>query len=220
MNGAGAQKTNPIGFLSPATVFDGPARPSRHGASSAPSRRADCRKRVLPGRFRPARPGPSQWFTVECQSRPRPSHPASCDRPTWGPPGSYFGKRGAGVALPAGSNGPGRPARAPLPAIARFEQLARRAADPQMLEHSNLRLTRATCVGCHHPPLGAGTPRQLLGGRPYRQRRHGLKHATRLAGALVCRLAPPLLTASRRASCVVVRTGIGADDTNPLASAP
>ena len=106
-----------------------------------------------------------------------------------GPPGSYFGKRGAGVALPAGSNGPGRPARA-LPAIARFEQLARRAADPQMLEHSNLRLTRATCVGCHRPPLGAGTPRQLLGGRPYRQRRHGLKHATRLAGALVCRLAP------------------------------
>ena len=104
------------------------------------------------------------------------------------PPGSYFGKRGAGVALPAGSNGPGRPARA-LPAIARFEQLARRAADPQMLEHSNLRLTRATCVGCHRPPLGAGTPRQLLGGRPYRQRRHGLKHATRLAGALVCRLA-------------------------------
>jgi hypothetical protein len=66
------------------------------------------------------------------------------------------------VALPAGSNGPGRPARA-LPAIARFEQLARRAADPQMLEHSNLRLTRATCVGCHRPPLGAGTPGQLLG---------------------------------------------------------
>jgi len=214
VNGAGAQKTNPIGFLGadPSTVFDGPARPSRHGASSAPSRRADCRKRVLPGRFRPARPGPSQWFTVECQSRPRPSHPASCDRPTWGPPGSYFGKRGAGVALPAGSNGPGRPARAPLPAIARFEQLARRAADPQMPRH--LRWMPP------HPPLGAGTPRQLLGGRPYRQRRHGLKHATRLAGALVCRLAPPLLTASRRASCVVVRTGIGADDTNPLASAP
>jgi hypothetical protein len=162
VNGAGAQKTNPIGFLGPdpSTVIDGPARPSRHGASSAPSRRADCRKRVLPGRFRPARPGPSQWFTVECQSRPRPSHPASCDRPTWGPPGSYFGKRGAGVALPAGSNGPGRPARA-LPAIARFEQLARRAADPQMLEHSNLRLTRATCVGCHRPPLGAGTPRRV-----------------------------------------------------------
>jgi hypothetical protein len=30
--------------------------------------------------------------------------------------------------------------------------------------------------------------RQLLGGRPYRQRRHALKHATQLAGALVCRL--------------------------------
>ena len=37
------------------------------------------------------------------------------------PPGSYFGKRGPGVALRAGSNGPGRLARA-LPAIARFEQ--------------------------------------------------------------------------------------------------
>jgi hypothetical protein len=26
-----------------------------------------------------------------------------------------------------------------------------------MREHSNLRLTRATCVGCHRPPLAAGT---------------------------------------------------------------
>jgi hypothetical protein len=111
-------------------------------------------------------------------------------------------KKGSWVALPAGSNGPGRPARAPLPAIARFEQLARRAADPQMLEHSNLRLTRATCVGCHRLPLGAGARRQLLGGRPYRHRRHGLKHATRLAGALG-RLAPllagPAVSSSGRA---------------------
>ena len=119
------------------------------------------------------------------------------------------------MALPAGSNGPGRPARA-LPAIARFEQLARRAADPQMLELSNLRLTRATCVGCHRPPLGPGTPRRVSSSAAARTDSADTVSNTP-RGSLARSFAAWL---PLRASCVVVRTGKGADDTNPLASSP
>ena len=44
-----------------------------------------------------------------------------------------------------------------------------------------------TCVVCHRPPLGAGTPHRVSSSAacPYRQRRHGLKHAS-------SSLAPPL----------------------------
>jgi hypothetical protein len=142
VNGAGAQKTNSIGFLGPdpSTVFDGPARPSRHGASSAPSRRADCRKRVLPGRFRPARPGPSQWFTVECQSRPRPSHPASCDR--------------RGVLLgPTSEKGElGWPCRrGRTDPVDRLVRPCRRSPGSSSWPAGlQILRCRATCVGCHH----------------------------------------------------------------------